>query len=68
MKNEALKNEYLTVADVKSYRNISQSQAYALVHRKDFPVCHFGGSIRIPRGLFLTWVERNTNVPAGLTA
>ena len=66
--NEILKHEFLTVADVKSYLNISQSQAYALVHRKDFPVSHFGGSIRIPRGPFLIWVERNTKVPAGLSA
>ena len=68
MKNEALMNEYLTVADIKSYLNISQSQAYALVHRKDFPVCHFGGCLRIPRGLFLAWVESNTKIPAGLMA
>lgn len=68
MYHEILEKEYLTVADVGAYLNVSQSQAYALVHRKDFPVCRFGGSIRVPRALFLAWVERHTTVPAGLTA
>ena len=40
--------EYMTVAEVRRYLNISQASAYELTHRKDFPVCRFGGSIRIP--------------------
>ena len=68
MKNEILKHDYLTVADVKEYLNVSMAQAYSLVHRADFPISRFGGSIRIPRGPFLIWVERNTKVPAGLSA
>ncbi|WP_418738266.1 helix-turn-helix domain-containing protein [Dysosmobacter sp.] len=48
--------------------NISQSKAYELAHRKDFPVCRFGGSIRIPREAFLSWVEQHTCIPNGLIA
>ena len=59
---------YLTVTDVKNYLNISKSQAYELTHRNDFPVCRFGGSIRIPRDLFLLWVEQQTYVPANIVA
>lgn len=38
MSNDILKNQYLTVANVGRYLNISQSKAYELAHRKDFPV------------------------------
>ena len=61
------KTEYLTVAEVKTYLNISQAAAYALTRRRDFPVCRFGGSIRIPRNAFLIWVEKMTTMPADLS-
>ena len=66
MKQKVLEAEYLTVKDVKDYLNISQSKAYELVHRKDFPVCRFGACTRIPRELFLAWIELHTKVPADL--
>lgn len=59
-------SEYLTVAEVKTYLNISQAAAYQLAHRKDFPVCRIGGSIRIPRQAFLAWVEHHTHIPDAL--
>lgn len=55
--------EYLTVADVRSWLNISQAAAYSLTRRKGFPVCHFGGAIRIPREPFLHWVAVHTSNP-----
>lgn len=66
MKNEIMMHDYMTVADIGNYLNISQSKAYALTHRKDFPVCRFGGTIRIPRINFLAWVEQMTYLPAEL--
>ena len=60
------KHEYMTVADIGTYLNISRSKAYALTKRKDFPVSRFGGSIRIPRSSFLVWVDRMTYLPAEL--
>lgn len=68
MSNDILKNQYLTVANVGRYLNISQSKAYELAHRKDFPVCRFGGSIRIPREAFLSWVDHHTCIPNDLIA
>ena len=68
MKNEILKHDYLTVGDVGRYLNVSQSKAYELTHRKDFPVCRLGGSIRIPKQAFLLWVEKMTYLPIGLMA
>ena len=58
--------EYMTVAEVRKYLNISQASAYELTHRKDFPVCRFGGSIRIPKQAFLAWVEMKTHMPREL--
>ncbi len=61
-----LNRPYLTIADVRTYLNISQSQAYALSHRKDFPVCRLGGAIRVPRDPFLLWVERCSRISSDL--
>lgn len=65
--NTTLNNPYLTVAEVRKYLNISQSAAYELAHSRDFPVCRFGGTIRIPRKEFLIWVESRTYIPTVLT-
>ena len=61
MIEKSLKNQYLTIAEVKNYLNISQSKAYELAHRKDF---RFGGAIRIPREPFLAWIEQKTYLPS----
>ncbi len=55
--------DYLTVADIHSWLNISQAAAYSLTHRKGLPVAHLGGAIRIPREPFLHWVAVNTSNP-----
>ncbi len=64
--NNALTSAYLTISDVRKFLNISQSAAYELSHSKGFPVCRFGGSIRIPRDAFLVWVESRTYIPTNL--
>ena len=56
-------SEYMTVTDVEKYLNISKGAAYSLTRRNDFPICRFGGSIRIPREAFLVWVEKMTTIP-----
>lgn len=68
MENSKIKDErsYLTVNDIRIYLNISLSAAYELAHRKDFPVCRFGGNIRIPKDAFLMWVESRTYIPTAL--
>ena len=63
-KKMTINTNYLTISDVKHYLNISQSAAYELSHRKDFPVCRFGSCIRVPREAFLVWVERHTHIPS----
>ena len=59
-------SDYLTVADIQHWLNISQTSAYDLTHRDDFPTCRFGGTIRIPREAFLAWVESKTHIPEDL--
>ncbi|MEG1061045.1 MAG: helix-turn-helix domain-containing protein [Ruthenibacterium sp.] len=67
MKNAIeFEKNYLTVADIKKYLCISTTAAYELTHRKDFPVCRLGSSIRVPAALFLEWVKRHTHIPAEL--
>lgn len=66
-KKNVLTDHYLTIADIRCYLNISQSAAYELTHRKDFPVCRFGSSIRIPRDAFLAWVESRTYIPTAIS-
>ena len=58
--------EFLTVKDIQKYLNVSVSKAYQLSHRKDFPVCRIGGSIRIPRNAFYRWVEEKSTIPEHL--
>ena len=57
---------FMTIAEVRKFLNISQSAAYQISKRKDFPVCRFGGNIRIPRDAFLAWVDSRTYVPTAL--
>lgn len=57
---------FLTIAEVRNILNISQSAAYQLSRRRDFPVCRFGGNIRIPRDAFFAWVEARTYIPTAL--
>ena len=66
-KKESLAHDYLTVAEIKDYLNVSQAKAYELTHRKDFPVCHFGGSIRVPKTAFLLWVQEKSYIPAWMS-
>lgn len=58
---------YYTVSDIKNILKISQSSAYELTHRKDFPVCKFGGTIRIPEDAFWCWVNARTYIPTTLS-
>lgn len=60
--------QYLTVKEVSEYLCISKTSAYELVHRPDFPVCHFGGSIRVPSEALDAWVESKTRISAEVRA
>ena len=64
--SERNQSEYLTIAEVKAILNISQASAYELTRRKDFPVCRFGGSIRVPRTALQLWIQQHTQMPKSL--
>lgn len=68
MNSKNNQQQFLTISDVQEHLNISQSAAYELTHRKDFPVCRVGGSVRIPREAFLAWVDMKTQITAQLRA
>ena len=59
---------YMTINEVSEYLSISRSAAYDLTHRSDFPVCRFGGNIRVPKDALLAWVESKTRISAELRA
>lgn len=67
IKSNEVSRGYYTVSDIKNILKISQSSAYELTHRKDFPVCKFGGTIRIPEDAFWAWVKARTFIPATLS-
>lgn len=64
--NERNQSEFLTMSEVKQILNISLASAYELTHRKDFPVCRFGGSIRVPRAALKLWIDQHTQMPKSL--
>ncbi|MBQ3356170.1 MAG: helix-turn-helix domain-containing protein [Oscillospiraceae bacterium] len=64
--NERKQSEFLTIAEVKAILNISLASAYELTHRKDFPVCRFGGSIRVPSTALQVWIQQHTQMPKSL--
>lgn len=66
-KTKEVSRNYYTVTDIKNILKISQSAAYELTHRRDFPVCKFGGTIRIPEEAFWSWVEARTYIPVALS-
>ena len=56
-------HDFMTVTEVSEYLNLSTSAVYVLTRRKDFPVCRFGGSIRVPREPLHEWVRQMTYLP-----
>ena len=64
--NERIQSEFLTMSEVKQILNSSLAAAYELTHRKDFPVCRFGGSLRVPRKALMLWIDQKTQMPQSL--
>ena len=51
----------LCAEDVASVLGISRTNAYALLHREDFPTLHIGKRLLVPREEFIQWIRENTN-------
>ena len=51
----------LCAEDVASVLGISRTNAYALLHREDFPTLHIGKRLLVPRDEFIQWIRENTN-------
>ena len=49
--------EILRVPDVQRYLGLSRPTAYLLVNRPGFPTVRIGSAIRIPRDMFLAWLD-----------
>lgn len=51
----------LCAEDVASVLGISRTNAYALLHREDFPTLHIGKRLLVPQNEFIQWIRENTN-------
>ena len=51
-------NELLKMEDIQKILLISKTNAYILVHRKDFPMIRIGRSIRVSRVALERWIEQ----------
>ena len=49
----------LNAEDVQHVMNISQSGAYQLMHRADFPTILIGKRMVVPRDKLLEWIEEH---------
>lgn len=47
----------LSVYDLMDFLKCGQAQAYQLTHSVGFPSIKFGGTIQIPKYLFIGWLE-----------
>ena len=50
----------LCAEDVASVLGISRTNAYALLHREDFPTLHIGKRLLVPRDKFIQWINDST--------
>ena len=48
--------ELLTINDLMEITGIKRTAAYTLVRSKGFPSVYIGGSLRIPKLLFISWL------------
>lgn len=57
---EQLRQETLTVKELKEILQIGTNSAYNLIHSKAFPVVRIGQNYRIPKEPFLKWLNHST--------
>jgi len=49
----------LTVEEMANFLNIGRNKAYNLIYKKNVPVLRVGCQIRIPKCLFVKWINDN---------
>ena len=54
--------ETLTIADIAHYFQVSHETARKITRMPGFPRFQHERTIRIPRNLFVTWLEQHTGV------
>lgn len=50
----------LRAGDIAAVLGISRANAYALIHRQDFPTLRIGTRLLVPKSRFLEWIEFNS--------
>ena len=49
----------LSADDVAAVLGISRTNAYALLHREDFPTLKIGKRLMVPRDRFIRWIDES---------
>lgn len=49
----------LSADDVAAVLGISRTNAYALLHREDFPTLKIGKRLLVPRDRFIRWIDES---------
>lgn len=49
----------LSAEDVAAVLGISRTNAYALLHREDFPTLRIGKRLLVPRDRFIRWINES---------
>ena len=53
---------FLNAKTVAGVLGIAMSSAYELMKEKDFPALRVGNRLIVPKGKFILWVEKKTEV------
>ena len=51
----------LSAEDVAAVLGISRSNAYALLHREDFPTLKIGKRLLVPKDRFIRWISESVD-------
>lgn len=49
----------LSADDIAAVLGISRTNAYALLHREDFPTLKIGKRLLVPRDRFIRWIDES---------
>jgi excisionase family DNA binding protein len=62
MATGTMRQDTLTIKEIREILKIGSNSAYNLIHSKAFPVIRIGHSYRIPKDPFYAWLNESRTV------
>jgi excisionase family DNA binding protein len=62
MATGTMRQDTLTIKEIREILQIGSNSAYNLIHSKAFPVIRIGHSYRIPKDPFYAWLNESRTV------